>query len=135
MAIDAYRYAFDANSDVTFSSNSDGAAVSKYDAVKLTGEMQVEPTDTVAEDVYGVAVKGGDAGDDVGVAVHGAKPANVTNPDGAVAAGDVLTASGTAGTLRPINPGGATGESAQADGVFKALTDEDDDGHALVHIR
>lgn len=136
MPIESHRYeTFDVDAQ-THSTPAAGADVAAGNAVKLTGEMQVEVTDTADEDIYGLAVTDATAGEDVGVYYQGCHPATVTNPDGAVTAGDYLTPSGSAtGILRPINSGAATGESRQEDGLFRAKTDEDADGTALVHIR
>lgn len=129
MPIKADRYEFGVVDNETFSLSADSVAVSQYDAVKLVGEMEVAATDTAGETYLGVAVTDADPGEDVGVYLQGAHPANVANPDGSVTFGQNLIPSGNAGELRPPNTGGATGES---DGPNRTLTAEDGDGLALL---
>jgi hypothetical protein len=125
MAIDAEQYLTTTDTG-TYRAGSD---IEEYHALALTGERTVEPiTDGTSAEFTGMAVTSADSGEEVGSKSSNQSPVQVTNPDGGtVAAGAHLVPSGTAGVLRPLNTGGATGESAE-DADVMAITDEDADG-------
>ena len=97
------------------------------DAVAVTGDLTVSPVATAGGNVHGVLREDADDGDKAGVHLHGAFWCNVA---AGTTAGSYLTGSATAGQLRGINTGGATGESEQTKTLL-ALTSEAD-GQALV---
>jgi hypothetical protein len=90
------------------------------DAVQVTGDREVTVVGTADADVHGVLSKDADAGEEVMVNLHGAYYTSVA---AGTTAGTYLTASATAGELRGINTGGATGETAQLKQLL-TLTDE-----------
>jgi hypothetical protein len=126
MAINAEQYATTTDTG-TYRA---GAAIEQYHALALTGERTVEPiTDGTSAEFTGMAVTSADSGEEVGSKSFNQVPVQVTDPDGGtVAAGAHLVPSGTAGVLRPLNTGGASGESAE-DAAVMAITDEDANGH------
>lgn len=104
---------------------------SRGDAVQITGDREVTVTATADADVDGILGDDADAGERQMVYLHGAPFANVAT---GTAAGVYLTASATAGQLRGINTGGATGETMQNKG-FKTATAEDGENQAVVLIQ
>lgn len=102
------------------------AAITQYDAVKLTGEREVAPVDTSDEEVWGIALMSAEPGEDVTVVQRGEYTAHVSS---AVSVPADLTASTTAGQLRAVD--GAAGETAQG---LKAVEALPEDNRALVYV-
>ena len=81
------------------------------DAVVVTGNREVDLVNTSNGRVDGQLANDVEAGEEVAVNMHGAYYQKVTST---VTADSFLTGSTTAGSLREINTGGATGEDPQA---------------------
>jgi hypothetical protein len=110
-----------------------GSAIEQYHALALTGDRTVEPiTDGTATEFVGVAKTSADAGDEVGVKDSNQHSVQVSD-DTEVSAPAHLVPSSTAGQLRPLNTGGATGET-EADSLTMAVKDEDADDTVTANL-
>jgi len=130
---------------ITFEVADSSSEITRYDAVKLTGDMEVAITDTAGEQFFGIAATDEDEAADptkgktVSVRLKGMGNARVAaeyddNGDGAAntatAAPATLVPSGTEGVLRPL------GAEDAAEGIDARLTGAPgDDGLGSVYIR
>jgi hypothetical protein len=129
MAINAEQYVTTTDSP-SFRANSD---IEQYHALALVGERSVEPiTDGTAEEFIGVAKTSASTGDEVGVKDSNQHAVQVSD-DAEVSAPAHLVPSSTAGQLRALNTGGATGET-EADSLAMAVTDEDADDTVTANL-
>lgn len=105
------------------------AAIDQFDAVTLTGERQVAPTDTIDDQIWGIAMNSAEVGEHITVVQHGEYEANVGD---AVAVNDLLSPNGTnAGQLKTYDSAG--GDSEQLKHV-RAVQDLDEADRMLIYI-
>lgn len=110
-----------------------GATIEQYMAVARTDSRTVEPiTAGTADDFAGIAKTSAEAGEEVGVKDSNQGPVQASD-DATIEVPAHLVPSDTAGQLRDLNTGGASGETI-ADSLGAAVKDEDDDGLVLMSL-